>query len=240
MLKRLNELFDDWKLGGIFTYLSYVDDDIIPPWVENEPDGLEIMLNFDYHGNFSGDKFISPFLRKFIEGETLTTDELNGIASAIAGIYHTKWTGLWATLNPEYNPIENYNMEENLTDAYKTTEHGHKIRRDDNLTNTQSPDNWTVTNENDIYAFNSSSANHADKNTTKTTGTYATTSTGYQEHTNSGTDTEREGHKLTRKGNIGVTTTQRMLEQERNIKNWDFFRQIVFPDIDKILTIMIY
>ena len=47
-------------------------------------------------------------------------------------------------------------------------------------------------------------------------------------------------HSLTRSGNIGVTTTQQMLEQELNI--WDVFDffEIVFKDIDSILLLDIY
>jgi len=47
-------------------------------------------------------------------------------------------------------------------------------------------------------------------------------------------------HSLTRSGNIGVTTTQQMLEQELNI--WDVFDyfEIVFKDIDSIMLLDIY
>lgn len=47
-------------------------------------------------------------------------------------------------------------------------------------------------------------------------------------------------HSLTRSGNIGVTTTQQMLEQELNI--WDVFDyfEIVFKDIDSLLLLDIY
>lgn len=45
---------------------------------------------------------------------------------------------------------------------------------------------------------------------------------------------------LTRSGNIGVTTTQQMIQQQRELLLWDYFYKIVFPDIDKILTLTIY
>lgn len=45
---------------------------------------------------------------------------------------------------------------------------------------------------------------------------------------------------LTRRGNIGVTTTQQMIEAQRELLLWDYFYKIVFPDLDKLLTLSIY
>ena len=45
---------------------------------------------------------------------------------------------------------------------------------------------------------------------------------------------------LTRHGNIGVTTSQQMIESERQLWIWNYFQNIVFPDIDKTLTLAIY
>lgn len=87
------------------------------------------------------------------------------------------------------------------------------------------------------------------------TGTQTTTHTGTNEieydttesdtgsvtNTESGRDVETRNYQLTRAGNIGVTTSQQMIEAERDLwRMWDFFRMIVYPDIDRILTIDIY
>lgn len=45
--------------------------------------------------------------------------------------------------------------------------------------------------------------------------------------------------ELERKGNIGVTTTQNLISQERKLWDWKFFDR-VFDDIDNILVIDIY
>lgn len=47
------------------------------------------------------------------------------------------------------------------------------------------------------------------------------------------------GRKLTRSGNIGVTTSQKMIESERNLWIWDFFED-VFKDLDKLLVLPIF
>ena len=57
----------------------------------------------------------------------------------------------------------------------------------------------------------------------------------------SGTDTQTRNYTLNRSGNIGVTTTQQMIQAEIDLRKLhDFFRSIVYPDLDRVLTIEIY
>ena len=73
------------------------------------------------------------------------------------------------------------------------------------------------------------------------TGTQTEADTGTQTSEDSGSDTSTRNYRLTRSGNIGVTTSQQMLESERELwRVWNFFRGIVYPDIDRVLTIEIY
>lgn len=58
--------------------------------------------------------------------------------------------------------------------------------------------------------------------------------------TDSGRQDGTTTRTLARSGNIGVTTTQQMIQQQRELLLWDYFYKIVFPDIDKILTLSIY
>ena len=82
--------------------------------------------------------------------------------------------------------------------------------------------------------------------TTRRTGTdereYNTTDTdtGTQGTVDSGSDTQTRNYELTRSGNIGVTTSQQMIESERKLWLWNFFYNVVFPDIDRVLTLQIY
>lgn len=92
-----------------------------------------------------------------------------------------------------------------------------------------------------------------ERDTTKTgsisrgqSGTYET------ETVESGTDTTTETQEgtfeieteynteLERSGNIGVTTSQQMITSERELYMWKFFYDVVFPDVDKVLTLAIY
>lgn len=55
-----------------------------------------------------------------------------------------------------------------------------------------------------------------------------------------GSDTHTRNYVLTRQGNIGVTTSQQMIESERNLWIWNYFYNVVFPDVDRVLTINLY
>ncbi len=128
-------------------------------------------------------------------------------------------------------------------------------------------ENNSVTNNNSLYGFNSTSGVNADsQNGTETRNTTdenthnddlkGTRTNERSENINTskvtaqkndikdvkdGTHTENgtQDRTLTRHGNIGVTTSQQMLNSEIELWQWDFFSG-VFKDIDKILTIQTY
>ena len=45
---------------------------------------------------------------------------------------------------------------------------------------------------------------------------------------------------LKRHGNIGVTSAMQLVEQQRKVWLWNIFIQVIFPDLDRMLTIPIY
>lgn len=128
-------------------------------------------------------------------------------------------------------------------------------------TETTTPD-MTTTTDNGITGFNSATDVHTGETqttntgtneieyntadtdsgtvTTTTTGTDTATQSGSVTDTNSGKDTHTHNYELTRSGNIGVTTSQQMIQSEHDLWQWNFFNDVVFPDIDRVLTLMIY
>lgn len=79
-----------------------------------------------------------------------------------------------------------------------------------------------------------------DRSTDKdTTGTLTHSGTDTETGTSAQERTTTQDHTLTRHGNIGVTTSQQMITQERELWFWQFFDQ-VFTDLDKVLTSPIY
>ena len=89
------------------------------------------------------------------------------------------------------------------------------------------------TTDNTTVTYNTTDANTTTYNTTdKDSGTVTDADTG--------TDTNTRNYTLTRKGNVGVTTSQQMIQSDRDLYMWNFFYTVVFPDIDKVLTLGIY
>lgn len=118
--------------------------------------------------------------------------------------YGRKWDGLCSAFLLQYNPIHNYDMEED--EKYNTY-----------LETSDDTDNYT-------NGFNSSTASPTDKseNTVIVDG-----------------DWDNNKRNLQRSGNIGVTTTQKMLQEEIEIKRYNILNEI-FEDIASELTLSVY
>lgn len=243
-LTRLNEAFPEWKTGAIFAALNSFD----MPWDSS----ASLYFDVDYFGNVSGNKICSPLVDTMLTDGVIPSADAALLAGIINSLFGLKWSKLWATANLVYNPIENYNMVEVMTNDQTVKGYGRTHTRTDNLshaktgTETQTPN--TITSENNsVYGFNSDEAVPSDDKSVSNTGTntltYNTTDadTGTQTNNEGGQDTETRNYRLTRDGNIGVTTSQQMIESERELwRVWDFMRGVVYPDIDRVLTIATY
>lgn len=151
----------------------------------------------------------------------------------IVRMYRNKWVKLWESMFYDYNPIENYNMvEEALKDKTSLT-HGKKTK----MAGTEQTET-DLTSQ--IKAYDASATwKDSDKQTGSNTLTYGA---GQNERYNqdSGTDVSDHEYKFTRKGNVGVTTSQQMITQERKLLMFDYFNEVVFPDIDNIIAMSVY
>lgn len=311
MRTKLKDVFLDPISAGIFDTFQNLN----VPWKD---EGIDESLDLFFITNY-GERLISPLTNTCLDTTgKLTVAKQTLLATAIVNLFGKNWTKEYAVLSAQYDPIENYSMEEKHTgndtrletptnwketttekpgvDGYSETEtqtptNWKESRKetvgDDGYTETetQTPTNWEKTIESDkadnnvegstsLYAFNSSdpvpiskSETETDSKTTETqsgtyetkreisgekdvdierTGTYETkreiegekiTETG---HTGTYEDKTTYNSTLTRSGNIGTVTAQDMIEQEIELWRWNFFRDVVFPDVAKALTISLY
>ena len=260
-MQKLNEAFSNWKTGGgIFSALQALP----VPW---QSEAIAQSLDFIYHGNRSGGKFVSPMVHEFSDDDPLSSQDKAAIAQSALSVFGVSWRKIYATMSEQYDPIENYSMTETLTNDVTTDEHGHVVTRTDDLshsktgTETDTPDITEETTpdletgtDNSIYGFNSTDPVPTGEQTTKQTGTNTLKRTGTNEKEydttdidegtqtieNSGRDVHTRNYTLRRSGNVGVTTSQQMLESERKLWLWSFFYDVVFPDLDRVLTLSIY
>lgn len=171
----------------------------------------ELIQSLNHGLIFANDAAVNnALLTKYSLWDYLTpcdADNLN-ILNANINRWRDEANQLYKTTLFEYNPIENYNMKEHSKDV-----------RTPDLTDERTPD---LTDE---ISYASSTTNSEsdydtprvllDKAKSENGGSDTTTHTRTDTTTHTGTDTN--DHELTRAGNIGVTTTQQMIEQERKI-----------------------
>lgn len=119
------------------------------------------------------------------------------------------WTRLYETTTLEYNPI--WNKDGTITETRNLGRTDNETR---NLANSASTD---ATGQ--VSAYNSSTFQNADHQTMSGSGT--DTGTINRTGSDTGTVTRRET------GNIGVTTTQQMIKEERDISTFNIYEYIV-------------
>lgn len=195
-------------------------------------------------------------LLKFKTLETIfatATEAKAGIAIWSAALV-ANWGKMWAALQESYKPLENYAMLERMTDDETVKEYGKTSTRTDNLqhrktgsdtttpnlTDTETPNETRSTNSN-LFGYNSAegapdssavetrtgSVTRATTGTTETEYDTTDADTGTQSMEDGGSDTETRNYLLTRTGNIGVTTSQQMLESELMLRGrWNMYEII--------------
>lgn len=204
----------------------------------NVPDGLVKQIAID------------TILMRTRELEILYTD-LNYMKTRItiwSNKYQINWKKLYDTTVLEYNPIENYDRMEDWTDTDDETSTSAR----DNTRNTTNTVKSTSTNEimNSVNvtdqntAFNAGLADHAKQITDGDT-----TENGSITNTETGKDTENENvnggrtgrHTKTGRahGNIGVTTSQQMIQSERDLVIFNLYDVIAESFIENF-CLMVY
>lgn len=250
----LRDVFDGWELGtGLFSFLAAQG---TMPWASAENVDNSV-LDIAYFGNHSGGKFCAPLVKLLINDEGVIPSAARvTIAKIIISKYLNNWNHLWETNVVVYSPIHNYDMHEErdlaTTDDNVETTDGELSRTGtEGLTHgmvESTQHGRTEDNVNYKYGLNTTvyQQNRSDENVSTEGGTTTTTDSGTDTTTRNLVDStdqtvteDNEGteHEEThRYGNIGVTTTQKLIQEERNLWLWNFFDE-VFNDLDKELAL---
>lgn len=250
----LRDVFSGWESGsGIFSVLAA---QATMPWanVENVDNSV---LDVAYFGNHSGGKFCAPLVKLLIDDDGVVPAAARvAIAKILISKYLNNWNHLWETNVAVYSPIHNYDMYEErdlaTTDDNVETTDGELSRTGtEGLTHgmvESTQHGRTVDSVGYQYGLNTTEyqQNRSDEDVSTEGGTTTTTDSGTDTTTRNLVDStdqkvteDNEGteHEEThRYGNIGVTTTQKLLQEERNLWLWNFFDE-VFNDLDKELAL---
>lgn len=162
---------------------------------------------------YFADKFGERDFYKYYDTENMTnnTNMIKQASDYIAlyGKSHKyEYDKLVDTLSLEYNPIENYSMTEKGTDT-----------RTPNITQTNKGVNTNTFGVDTSITTGRTTFDKSDSfiNDTKTTNTGTNTDTQDINTTVTTAGNEKTIHEFTRSGNIGVTTSQQMIESERQL-----------------------
>ena len=211
----------------------------------------------------------SPYQALTIHDDTsVYKDAIAKLVPIIINKYQDKWQNLWdAFIESEYNPIENYSMVESETisddvahigtignASTNTSTETHNLQGSDTETGglTNVIDGTPVDSVYPSFSNGSKPIKETNQDTTQTT-TYnnhkhETTDTGTLGVSGSNSNTTTFGNsdnrdvqrEHTRSGNIGVTTSQQMLQSEIDLRNNFNIVNMIYRDLDKILTSYIW
>ena len=241
-----SELFNPAIEGaGFFTTMknSVIPEEYPPYFV-----GKEMVLDYGIMAYSTG-RELGCFYDA-IKGIVLDDNDMrSSMAYETLIVFREAWDSIYAALTAVYNPINNYSMTESGEDTRTNTgtqstseERSGTEKETPNLTNTTTGEN---NSSGGLYGFNSAESVPSDTthgtntNTNTQSGTVNTDTSGTTSSTRTDDLTEKSVHTFERSGNIGVTTSQQMIESELELRKKQFY-EIVFHDIINYVCLHVY
>lgn len=189
---------------------------------------------FDLFQMYNADRLVFKQFPTTQNEVTKAITQITNYCTIFARTYQNKYNKLLATETLKYDPIENYSMTESGTD----------VRTPDLVSNTtaSATSSGNATNSSTTSTGVTTYDNTADfinqnKGTDDTTTTTTAENTSTDKTTTTGT--EKTTHEFKRSGNIGVTTSQQMIQSEREVADFSALSQFV-TDIANIICLSIY
>lgn len=171
------------------------------------------------------------------------------------------WTELYNSTQFEYNPIWNVDgtvvEERDLAGTdYRTDDHTTERTHDDSMERThddtlERTHDDTITADSSTYGYNSSTAAPTDKVVTGHDGTITDAHTGTITDAHTGTITDTDTGTInhdttdtgsittTRQGNIGVTSTQSLIKEQRDVVQFNIMDYII-NDFKNRFCLLVY
>lgn len=148
----------------------------------------------------SGEKSVNSLVEYFTKDNELTDEGENILGTLLSDKYADAIHRMYNVLTAEYEPLENYDRKENFTtntDGSNTRESSGNTTVNDTLTN-------------NVSAFDSSEFKPESQNINNNT----------QTSSSNGNDTNKNevNHEGRTHGNIGITTSQQMINEEIDLR----------------------
>lgn len=247
-----------WDQGGLITNV---------PWKPAQPandyeqylkavssDVLDRLLFQEY-----GDRPITRWVESMlgIDGKVTELDA-QILASNVLQIFYVSWMRLFEDYSSEYNPVENYSMEEGGTDS--TNKKGanasttgtadatltHSTEGTDASASIGTLEDYEITNTpaqgntlQQAATYDSDLKDRVKETYTNTTPG-STKENGKRGAANNYEDNEVRNHTFNRHGNIGVMTATQMIENDSEFWSANDFFSRILADVASIITVPIY
>lgn len=190
--------------------------------------------NIEYFYNHSGGKKVSPLIKNILSRQESSQDVISDLMKAkirnlIISAYWDKWTYIKDNiLSVTYDPTTNYKITQtdtpNMTYTSVTSTKSKVVtEKDDSI-------------DNDVFGFNS--AVSVPSSNTESGGTETVTRNS-DDNVEDETRTENGTRTMVREGNNGEQPYQALIMKELELRNIRFM-EIVYSDVDKLLTLQIY
>lgn len=159
--------------------------------------------------------YINNLLMETAEMEVLFSNPttMRSVIGIWSSAHLDSWTKMWNTTKLEYNPIENYDRQEDWTDNNKTNS---KVQSKDVGTGKNHSTDISKAAGFDSGNLVTNGQNDNDSNNEST-----------QIGNSEGNSNEELKHTGRVHGNIGVTTSQQMIEEERRVADWNMYEYLI-------------
>ena len=221
------------KLSEYFNYLSSLTETFIPSDYATKDYLKEYFDNATTYDTQVQNNFSSLLL---LNDDFSITKKLI-MSSVIANDY--KWKKLYETTVLTYNPIWNVDGTET-----RTTEYGEHVTTQNNGERIETMVNGARQNTSNqklsSYPFDTgakTATEETDESVTNNESTDTRTNNAVIDSTTSNTHTDKE--TFTRSGNIGVTSTQKLINEERQVAMFQFINTVLL-DIVTDITIPVW
>ena len=146
-------------------------------------------------------------------------DEIKSYVDILSKIYSDRFTKSVSVLLSEYNPIENYNSTE--TESMEIKGENSTTSEISTATTGETTTNTTGETTETLSPYDSENFNNNSKNNSSGATTENSSSSDNSSNTMSGSSSQTNARTLKRSGNIGVTTSQQMIQSELDLRKND-------------------
>lgn len=189
-------------------------------WLQNENKSL--FDNLTLPANASKETFADSLIAEAGEFAVLYADpyymqDAIGKWGVKMAVTLQKWFDAWLA---DYDPLHNYDKKEEVKDTDTTLRGRSEESRQDNTTETHSGVTSNTKNQNNVSAYDEDGFSPHDEQVGNVSENSATGGSSTGSGKSQVNENESHGHEHTARlyGNIGVTTSQQMLESEMKLR----------------------